>query len=195
MVQDIAEAERLWILESQSDMVLDKNFPMWQGQFGLFKDDKQIWRCGGRLQNASLPFSARHPILLNKRHHLTSLIVHSAHKRVQHNGVKETLTEIRAKYWIIGGRSLVKSLIHRCFTCRRFEGRPLNAPPALPLPTFRVTETPPFAYTALDFAGSMYIRSKKESNGNKVWICLFTCCVTRAIHLELVLDMLTMTFI
>lgn len=34
-----------------------------------------------------------------------------------------------------------------------------------------------------------------NSNNCKVWICLFTCCVTCAIHLELVLDMSTVTFI
>ena len=32
-------------------------------------------------------------------------------------------------------------------------------------------------------------------NGSKVWICLFTCCITRATHLELVLDLSTATFI
>ena len=49
-----------------------------------------------RLQNADLPFSAKNPILLNKKHHVTRLIVHSAYHRVQHNGVKDTLTEIRS---------------------------------------------------------------------------------------------------
>ena len=68
-VPDLAEAERLWILESQSSMVQGKNFPIWKVQFGLFKDDDQMWRCGGRLQNADLSFSAKHPILLNKRRH------------------------------------------------------------------------------------------------------------------------------
>ena len=29
----------------------------------------------------------------------------------------------------------------------------------------------------------------------KVWICLFTCCVVRAVHLELVMDMSTPTFL
>ena len=170
--------------------VQNKNFPMWKVQFGLFKCDNQMWRCGGRLQNADLSFSAKHPILLNKRHHFRSLIVRSAHGRVQHDGVKETLTEIRAKYWIIEGRSLVKSLIQKCVTCRRFEGRPLNPPPAPPLSSFRVNEAPPFAYTAVDFAGPVYFRTK-ETGGNKAWICLFSCCVTRAIHLELVLDLST----
>jgi hypothetical protein len=126
---------------------------------------------------------------------MTALIAHNAHRRVQHNGVKETLTEIRAKYWIIGGRSLVQSIIHKCVICRRFEGRPLTAPPAPPLPSFRVNEAPPFAYTAIDFAGPMYLKCRGESSSNKVWICLFTYCVTRAIHLELVPDMTTTTFV
>ena len=32
-------------------------------------------------------------------------------------------------------------------------------------------------------------------NRNKVWICLYTCCVIRAVHLELVTDMTTEAFI
>ena len=147
------------------------------------------------MHHANLSFSSKHPVILSKKPTLTALIAHSAHRRVQHNGVKETLTEIRAKYWIVGGRSLVRSVIHKCVNCRRFEGRPFTAPPAPPLPSFRVNEAPPFAYTAIDFAGPMYVKCKGESSSNKVWICLFTCCVTRALHLELVPDMMTTTFI
>ena len=100
------------------------------------------------------------------------------------------------KFWIIGGRSLVKQLIRKCVVCRRFEGPPYHAPPAPPLPSFRVNEAPPFTYTAVDYAGPMYVRGHhKDAEGNKVWICLFTCCVTRAIHLELVCDLSTATFI
>ena len=50
-------------------------------------------------------------------------------------------------------------------------------------------------YTAIDFTGPLYLKGKTESSSNKTWICLFTCCVTRAIHLELVPDMTTTTFI
>ena len=193
-VSDLAEAEKLWMWESQSSLVNDKRFPMWKVQFGLFQDTDQIWRCRGRLQNANLSFSAEHPILLNKKHRVTALIVHNAHQRVQHNGVKDTLTEVHSKYWIIGGKNLVRMLIHQCVVCKRFEGRPFNPPPAPPLPSFRVNEAPPFTFTAVDFAGPVYLRTK-EAGSNKAWICLFTCCVTRAIHLELVLNMSTSTFI
>lgn len=127
----------------------------------------EMW-CGGRLQNASMSFSSKHPILLPKKHHLTLLIVQSAHRRVQHNGVRETLVEVRSKYWIIQGRSFVKAVIHGCVICRRFEGKLFSPPPAPPLPTFRVTEAPPFAYTAVDFAGPMYVGKDKGEESNKV---------------------------
>ena len=193
--QDLTEAERLWITDCQATLVSDRNFPAWKAQFNLFKAEDKLWRCGGRLQNAELPFSTKHPILLSKEHHLTSLIVMSAHQRVQHNGVKETLTEVRSRYWIIGGRNLVKSIIHKCVICRRFDGKPFQGPPAPPLPAFRVSEAPPFTNTAVDFAGPLYIQNKGVSTSRKVWICLFTCCVTRAVHLELVLDLSAVTFI
>ena len=92
----LSEAEWRWIIDSQSTLEEDPKVPTWKMQFGLFKDNNQEWRCGGRLQNASISFSSKHSILLNKRHTLTTLIVWSAHQRLQHNGVKETLIEIRA---------------------------------------------------------------------------------------------------
>ena len=109
-----------------------------------------------------------------------------------HNGVRETLTEIRRRYWIIKGRSLVRSIIHYCVTCKRHEGAPFKTPLPPALPAFRVQEQPPFTFTGVDYAGPLCTRSKEAS---KAWICLFTCCVTRAVHLELVTDMSTDSFI
>ena len=193
--EELANAEKLWIADSQQDLVQERKFPTWKNQFNLFLDDKGLWRCGGRLENANLPYSTKHPILLPRAHHITSLIVWDAHRRVQHNGVKETLTEIRARYWIVKGRSLVKSTIRHCVLCKRFEGTPYHGPVPPPLPTFRVQEEPPFSYTGVDFAGPLHVRTTGSSEANKAWICLFTCCVVRAVHLEIVSDMSTETFI
>ena len=43
----------------------------------------------------------------------------------------------------------------------------------------------------LDFAGHLYL----EDSGEKVYICLFTCAVTSAVHLELVCDITTERFL
>ena len=69
----------------------------------LFLDHMGIWRCGGRLVNAELQYNTKHPIFISKHHHLAVLIVRCAHERVFHNGVKDTLTKVRAKYWIVQG--------------------------------------------------------------------------------------------
>ena len=187
------KAEHFWILECQQTVGMDKNFKHWCRQLDLFRDETGLWRCKGRIQNAAVPYSTKHPILLPKNHHVTSLLVMEAHCRVLHNGVKETLTELRERFWIIRGRSIVKKVIHQCRTCRRHEGAPYSAPRPPPLPKFRVEEAPPFTFTGVDFAGPLYVKS--GAGMEKVWICLYTCCVVRAVHLDLVSDQTTPTFL
>ncbi len=187
---EIAEAELLWIKGCQHSLAEDRNFEDWKKQIDLFLDQSGLWRCGGRLSHADIPFATKHPILLPKNHHVTSLIVLKAHEKVLHGGVKETLTEMRSRYWVVRGRSLVKMILRRCTTCRRYEGRPCRAPRPPPLPSFRVREEPPFTYTGVDFAGPLHVKGE-----GKTWIVLYTCCVVRAVHLDLVLDMSTSTFL
>ena len=102
---EIAEAERLWIIHSQSKLMQDKQFDTWKKQFGLFLDEDGIWRCGGRLGNESILYGMKHAIFLSKYCFLATLIVRNAHERVMHNGVKDTLTEIRSRFWIVKRRS------------------------------------------------------------------------------------------
>ena len=140
---DRVKAESLWIIDSQLVLVKEKAFSMWKSQFSLFQDDKGIWRCGGRIQNADLSYSAKHPILITQFHYLATLhvLVWRAHERVFHGGLKVTLTELRSQFWIICGRSLVKRLIRKCVICRRYEGKPYSAPNPPPLPcTFPCTK-------------------------------------------------------
>ena len=188
-------AELLLIKNAQVSVKSHKNYPIWKKQLMLFEDDSGILRCRGRIENAAnLPYSTKHPILLPSNHPLTTLYVHQAHARVLHNGVKETLTELRSRFWVIKGRAVVKRILHSCHTCRRYEGKHYAVPPPPPLPAYRVREAPPFANTGVDFAGPLYVSRPGEVQ-SKVWIVLYTCCVTRAIHLDLVSDMSAPTFI
>ena len=192
--QDMAKAETMWIKEVQKSLSKNPKFKIWEKQFGIFNDSQGIMRCNGRLSKADLSASIKHPILLDKGHHITSLIVQDSHKRVMHGGVKLTLTELRARFWIVQGRQFVRKLLYKCVICRKLEGRPYQAPPSPPLPEFRVKECPPFAYTGVDFAGPLYVKNQTGPQ-QKVWICLYTCCVTRAIHLDLVPNLTTSAFL
>lgn len=51
-----------------------------------------------------------------------------------------------------------------------------------PLPKGRVTSAPPFSVTGLDFTGPLFCA---DYPSNKFYVLLFSCGVTRAIHLEL----------
>ncbi|XP_053391226.1 uncharacterized protein LOC128554039 [Mercenaria mercenaria] len=62
-----------------------------------------------------------------------------------------------------------------------------------PFPKGRVTEAVAFERTGLDYLGPLYIKTSGEYR--KVWVCLFTCLVTRAVHLETVHDMSTEEFL
>ena len=116
----------------------------------------------------------------------------NAYKEEGHNGVRDTLTKIRSKYWILKGRSTMKLIIGRCVPCKKFEGKPFTAPPPPHLPKFCVRESRPFSHAAVDFAGPLHVKATKSE---KMWICLYTCCVTHAIHIDVVPDMSTETFV
>ena len=103
------------------------------------------------------------------------------------------MSQVRYKYWIPHGRAAVKSVIQSCLVCRRHEGGPTKLPSMSPLPGKRIREATPFSRTGLDYLGPLPIRTKNGTQ--KVWVCLFTCLVIRAVHLELVLDMTTEEFL
>ena len=128
---------------SQVALQQNKDFALWKLQFDLFIDEDGIWRCSGRLANAGLPTCTVFPILLDTKSHITHLIVMACHERIMHGGVKDTLTELRSKYWIVKGRSFVKKLLQRCVVCRRIHGKPFLSPRSPSLPGFRVQESPP----------------------------------------------------
>jgi hypothetical protein len=58
-----------------------------------------------------------------------------------------------------------------------------------------VSESPAFSYTGVDFAGPLMVHTDQKSSLTKVWIALFTCYVTRAVHIDIIPDLSTVAFI
>ena len=158
--------------DSQRDLECESVLETLKLEFNSFLDQKGLWQCGGRLANANIPYSMKYRLLLSQNHPMTSLVIKSQKRQ-----------------------SLVRLIIHRCVKCRRLEGTPFLVPPPPPLPISRVKEEPAFSFTDVDFAGPLMIRTDGPNKSAKAWICLFTCFVTRAVHLDIVLDMSTETFI
>ena len=191
------KAKLIWHLEAQKTFYKDPSFKETEQKLGTFVDGEGVIRVGGRLQNAPLPYSTKYPVLLPRFHHFTALIISKAHDTVKHNGVNETLTELRSEYWICKGRQTVKRLLSKCVKCKTITGKPYETPKAPPLPSYRVSEELAFTYVAIDFAGPLFIKDIYSQDGSlhKCYIALFSCASTRALHLELVPDLHAPTFI
>ena len=160
---------------------------------GLKTDSDDILRCHGRLQNADIPYDAQFPKLLPKRDHFTDLVVLDCHIRLLHAGVTHTLSQLRYTYWIPQGRSTVARVLRQCLLCRKHLTGPYVMPRMPPLPRERVSESPPFTYTGLDYLGPLTVIV--DGQHTKVWICLFTCMAVRAVSLEVVTEMSAYQFL
>ena len=96
-------------------------------------------------------------------------------------------------YWIPTARQYVKALLRRCVVCKKHSGKPYTAPDPAPLPKMRMQDARSFSVTGVDFTGALYVHHGGEEI--KVYVCLFTCATSRAIHLEVVTDLSTETFL
>lgn len=152
----------------------------------VFTDEQGILRLKGRLQETSMTFNEKHPIVLPGKNHLTKLLIRHVHGETFHGGVRDTLARLRTKFWVIRGRQEVKDVIRTCIICRRYNSRPLRQE-IPPLPAERVTRTAPFEIVGIDFTGPLQA-TKTKGEIMKVYIIIFTCAVTRAVHLETAKD-------
>ena len=149
------------------------------------------------LKNAPLPFDSKFPVLIPEEHYVTELIIRNCHNNVMHNGVKDTLTELRQRYYVCRGRQVVKKFITKCLVCRKLEVKPLPTPPPSDLPEYRLSDDFAFSRCGTGFAGPLFVRDifSKDATMYKVYIALFTCASSWAVHLDLVPSLHVQPFI
>lgn len=157
-----------------------------------FIDSDGILRVGGRLRRTNLPYDSKHPILIPRDHHVTKLIIRDTHERNFHTGNQATLNAIRHKYWVPNGKGVIRKIIHKCIVCYRAKPRESNYIMS-DLPKSRLTYTRPFLHAGIDFCGPFLIKEKTKRNRGKVkvFLAVFVCFSTRAIHIEIVGDLTT----
>ncbi|XP_076660720.1 uncharacterized protein LOC143364103 [Halictus rubicundus] len=172
---------------------INKNSPL--VSLHPYLDEHGLIRVGGRLENAPVPYEQKHPIVIPKSGPLAELIVRREHFRLLHAGGQQTLASLHSRYWIISGRRIVRKVLRRCVTC--FRTGPVSAQPLMGnLPADRVTPARPFHTCGVDYAGPLLVVDRGRSRtARKAYICIFVCMATKAIHLELAVDLTTDAFI
>ena len=191
--EEIKEAERILIQQTQTSFKQSRLDEL-KEQLGTFVDIDGIIRCKGRLSKSSLDYEAKYPILLPRESYFTKLLILQCHEDVMHNGVKETLAQLRSRFWVVRGRQAVKKLIRPCGTCRRIQGHSYGEPIKAQLPEFRSQEGHAFMSVGIDFPGPLYVKTSSNP-ARKVYIALFTCSTSSAVHLEIVPDLTADSFL
>ncbi|KRY45648.1 hypothetical protein T03_16907, partial [Trichinella britovi] len=197
---ELKEAERIWIRQEQihafgSKESLDKAMTKMLCGLNPFLDEFGVLRVGGRLGRAQLEEETKFPALLPRKGMIVDLLIRREHNRQLHAGVAQTLAALRERFWILRGRSAVKRVLRTCGICRRVAARPFQQRMG-DLPAIRVNPARPFSNVGIDFVGPLLVRSESSKSViKKAYICLFTCMVVRAIHLELVPDQTIESFL
>lgn len=162
-----------------------------------FVEENVIIMVAGRLKNAIMKsHNDKNPAIMPSNYHVTKLIVKSEHERLLHAGQQTTLYSIRQKYWIISGRNTVRKIIHNCVRC--FKANPLPVILKMgDLPQDRLVPARAFIKSGVDYVGPVLlkeggVRSKRRV---KAYIAVFVCFTTKAIHIELVSNLSSESFI
>jgi hypothetical protein len=166
------------------------------GRLQPMLDQDNIMRVGGRLtEGVHLAPSVVHPAILPKNNAFVEQFLLHLHRINAHAGPETCLYILRQRYWLIGGRREVKRVLRHC-DCYKLRAKPFVAKMA-PLPIERLTPIETFINVGLDTFGPFEptLLIDKSEHKLKTYAIIFTCLVTRAVHIELVYDMSTLEFL
>lgn len=192
MAQEVDFSEEIQNLKQRKE-VSTKNKRQRLYKLNPFLDDQGILRVGGRLKHSVLHPDVKHPAILPRKSHVSTLLIRHFHEKIHHQGRGMTLNELRASgIWIVGGCSAVASYIYRCTKCRKYR-RCSEVQKMANLPAERLEATPPFVYSGMDCFGPFYVKDGRKEM--KRYGLLFTCMCSRAVHIEMLDDLSTDAFI
>ena len=84
------------------------------------KKETRKCRCYGQCQVS---------LFIIKEYRFTELVVIYSHELDLHNGLRETLTQLRSEYWVVKARNFIKKVLRNCIICRKHEGQSYKYPP------------------------------------------------------------------
>ena len=161
-----------------------------------FLDSDGLIRVGGRLEKAALTSVQKHPVILHHSDHLTKLICRQAHFNHLHTGPSTLLGFLSLQYHIVGAKQLTKEISRACVRCRKAYAKTATQVMGQ-LPSCHIILSSPFHHTGADFAGPLKVKRgyTRKPTYIDVYVCVFVCMATKAVHLEMVLNLTTADFL
>ncbi|KIH58458.1 hypothetical protein ANCDUO_11336 [Ancylostoma duodenale] len=179
--EDIKDAQYVLIRNHQAVHINHQCRKELTKNLNLKEDEENVPRAYGRLNKSDLDAAAKNPILIVPNTELCRLLIIEAHG-LYHNGTAHTMSQIRQMYWIPKLREQVKKHVRSCIPCQKMNNLAYKYPEMTDLPKVRVTKAQPFQHIGLDYFGPLTV-FREDMVKTTAYGCIFTCTVTRMIHL------------
>ena len=191
--ESMDKAERVWILDAQKTVKVAVK-PQTLKRLSVTEIDG-LMVVGTRIESwEEHTYNRKNPILLHAECQLAKLYAQHVHDTC-HLGISSVAVKVRSKYWIVGLRSLLKSIQYKCVTCRKLKCE-VQQQIMGHVPNERLSPAPAWSYTSVDLFGPYSIKGEtnKRSRGRGYGV-IFNCMLTRAVYLDLATDYSTDGFI
>jgi hypothetical protein len=122
---------------------------------------------GGRLAEANgISIGQKEPIVIPQDSELARKLIQEAHIKTLHGGAQLMIQYLRANYWIVCLRRMVKQHATQCVRCVR--QRQITAQQQMAdLPSSRVNPARPFKFCGCDYAGPITLKPRSGRNSPK----------------------------
>ena len=185
--QELNLVKLLWEKKVQERAREDEHYQEDRLQLNLQPNPDGVLECSSRIQG-------HYPVYLPDSQPYTKKLVEHAHLSTLHGGVGLTMAKIREHYWVPRLRKLAKRITRACHGFRRFQAQGYSNPPPGNLPRERTEGETPFQVIGVDYAGPLKYRDKAKMEG-KAFVSLYTCSLTRVLHLDLLPSLETKEFL
>lgn len=153
-------------------------------QLQAFVDIDNIIRIDSRVALPFNEYSQKYAPLVPHNSSLTRALLMHFHQKFGHVCIEYQSAEFRAFAWMGPLRTELNKIKTSCNYCHLKGARPIP-PKMAALPIERISPTlKPFQITGLDVAGPYEIFAN-NGHAKKTWILLFTCTMSRFIHLNI----------
>ena len=115
--------------------------------FSPFLSSERMLLSASRIQHAPVAFATASPIILDAAHEIVRLFLEHQHASKGHVEAEHLRKDLLQEFCILKLRTTLKSIIHRCFVCRR--QRQLHSQPRMDNhPTYRFSYLLQFSKTS-----------------------------------------------
>ena len=146
---EIEYQNKFWIEGEQQRVKDTEKFKISKEILDLQENVEKIYVCRGRIEDS-------HPVFILPDLLLAEKLIFQVYKSILYGGVILTMTKVKSNNRIPTLWKLTKSVVRKCYGCKRFNLLPYPVVTTSRLANDRTEKSMPFQVTSTDFAGPIY---------------------------------------